>query len=74
MSTSGPRWAPRLKQCRAFAEAMKKAGGRTELVVLPEIGVKGNSHMLMQDPQQPRDRRTWLVGWLGNRNVEAKKS
>jgi hypothetical protein len=30
-----PRWAPRLKQCRAFAEAMKKAGGKTELVVLP---------------------------------------
>jgi len=37
-----PRWAPRLKQCRAYADAMKKLGGKTELVVLPEIGIKGN--------------------------------
>ena len=67
-----PRWAPRLKQCRAFAEAMKKAGGKTELVVLPEIGVKGNSHMLMQDCNS-LEIAAWLVGWL-NRNVEAKKN
>ena len=28
-----PRWAPRLKQCREYAEAMKKAGGKTEVLV-----------------------------------------
>jgi len=43
------RWAPRLKVCREFVEAVRLRGGKTELVVLPEIGIKGNSHMLMQD-------------------------
>ena len=43
------RWAPRLKGCRAFAEAVNKAGGSVENLVLPDIGIRGNSHMLMQD-------------------------
>ena len=65
-----PRWAPRLKQCREFAEAMKKAGGKTELVVLPDLGIKGNSHMLMQDSNS-LELAAWLVAWL-NKNVPAK--
>jgi pimeloyl-ACP methyl ester carboxylesterase len=44
-----PRWAPRLKACREFVQKTNQAGGRAELLVLPEIGIKGNSHMLMQD-------------------------
>jgi hypothetical protein len=44
-----PRWAPRLKQCREYVEAMRKAGGKAELLVLPDIGIKGNSHMIMHD-------------------------
>lgn len=46
---TSPRWAPRLKACREFAAAVRQAGGRADLVVLPEIGISGNSHMLMQD-------------------------
>jgi len=44
-----PRWSPRLTMCKAFAEALTKAGGTIENIVLPEIGIRGNSHMLMQD-------------------------
>lgn len=44
-----PRWAPRLKACREFVEKTNQAGGRAELLLLPEMGIKGNSHMLMQD-------------------------
>ena len=44
-----PRWAPRLKACREFVAAANKAGGQAELLVLPDIGITGNSHMLMQD-------------------------
>lgn len=58
-----PRWAPRLKLCREFAEAMKKAGGRTELLVLPEIGIKGNSHMLMQD-KNSLQIADLLIAWI----------
>ena len=44
-----PRWAPRLKNCRAFVEQANASGGRASLIVLPEQGIHGNSHMLMQD-------------------------
>jgi pimeloyl-ACP methyl ester carboxylesterase len=43
------RWAPRLKGCREYVTAVKAAGGTADLIVLPEIGIKGNTHMLMQD-------------------------
>lgn len=58
-----PRWAPRLKICREFAAAMQKAGGRTELMVLPELGIKGNSHMMMQD-RNSLEIAGLLVAWL----------
>jgi pimeloyl-ACP methyl ester carboxylesterase len=44
-----PRWAPRLKACRAFVEKANQAGGKVELLLLPEVGIMGNSHMIMQD-------------------------
>ena len=43
------RWAPRLKACREFIQKTNQAGGKAELLVLPDVGIKGNSHMLMQD-------------------------
>lgn len=43
------RWAPRLKACREFVAKVNSQGGKAELLVLPEIGIKGNTHMLMQD-------------------------
>jgi pimeloyl-ACP methyl ester carboxylesterase len=64
-----PRWAPRLKICREFAQAVQKAGGKTELMLLPEMGIKGNSHMLMQD-RNSLDIAALLVGWI-NKNVPA---
>jgi pimeloyl-ACP methyl ester carboxylesterase len=44
-----PRWAPRLAGCRAFVAAANGAGGKAELIVLPEQGIHGNTHMMMQD-------------------------
>jgi len=61
-----PRWAPRLKLCRAFVAAANAAGGRAELILLPEIGIHGNSHMLMQD-KNSLDIADWLSGWLEKR-------
>jgi pimeloyl-ACP methyl ester carboxylesterase len=48
-TSTSPIWAAILKSCRDYVDALGKAGGRAEMVVLPEIGIKGNSHMLMQD-------------------------
>ena len=32
-----------------YADAMRGAGGNVDVVNLPEVGIKGNSHMLMMD-------------------------
>jgi pimeloyl-ACP methyl ester carboxylesterase len=63
-----PRWAPRLKSCRDFAQAIVKAGGHAEVVSLPEVGFQGNSHMLMQDRNSLRVA-DWLLGWI-DREIE----
>jgi pimeloyl-ACP methyl ester carboxylesterase len=65
-----PRWTPRLKGCRDFAAAANAAGAKVEVAVLPEMGIKGNSHMLMQD-NNSLEIADWLVGWLA-RNVGPK--
>ena len=58
-----PRWAPRLRACREFVAAANAAGGRAELVLLPEIGMRGNSHMLMQD-RNSLEIADWLAAWI----------
>jgi hypothetical protein len=60
-----PRWAPRLANCRAFANA---AGGKAEVLVLPEIGIKGNRHMLMQD-NNSLDIADILLDWIGKNAI-----
>jgi hypothetical protein len=59
-----PRWAPRLANCRAFVAAANAAGGKAELLVLPDIGIKGNTHMLMQDDNS-LDIADILIDWIG---------
>jgi len=44
-------------------EAASKAGGKVELIVLPEIGIRGNSHMLMQD-KNSLQIADLLLGWI----------
>jgi pimeloyl-ACP methyl ester carboxylesterase len=61
-----PRWAPRLANCRAFVAAANAAGGKAELLVLPDIGIKGNTHMLMQDDNS-LDIADLLLEWIGRR-------
>lgn len=63
-----PRWAPRLANCRAFAKAANAAGGKAEVLVLPEIGIKGNTHMLMQDDNS-LDIADILLDWIGKNAI-----
>jgi hypothetical protein len=58
-----PRWAPRLKACREFVAATNKAGGKAELMLLPEMGIPGNSHMLMQDSNS-HQIADLMVAWI----------
>ena len=62
------RWAPRLKACRDFAQRANTAGGKAEVVRLPDVGFHGNSHMLMQD-KNSLAVADWLLAWI-DRQVE----
>lgn len=62
------RWAPRLKACQAFAEAVNERGGKVDNVELPKLGIRGNSHMLMQDTNN-LEIADWLLAWL-DRNIK----
>ena len=65
------RWAPRLKGCREFAQAATRAGAHAEVLSLPDVGFRGNSHMLMQDKNnlQVAD---WLLAWI-DREIEHRR-
>lgn len=44
-----PRW-PKMRQFGVdFAAAVRAAGGRADVVDLPTVGIRGNSHMMMMD-------------------------
>jgi pimeloyl-ACP methyl ester carboxylesterase len=44
-----PRWTAFKAIDAEYADAIKAAGGQVDWVDLPDLGIKGNSHMLMQD-------------------------
>src|SRR4051794_22106922 len=44
-----PNWASSLQSCQQFVQQLRKAGGDAQVIQLPDLGIHGNSHMLMQD-------------------------
>jgi pimeloyl-ACP methyl ester carboxylesterase len=44
-----PRWVAYRKLDLAYADAVRTAGGKVDVINLPDIGIKGNSHMMMMD-------------------------
>jgi hypothetical protein len=42
-------WQRALYESREFAQQVNEKGGNVEVLHLPERGIRGNSHMLMQD-------------------------
>jgi hypothetical protein len=69
MPNGGPvSWQASFLGCQAFVQQVKKAGGDAEMMHLPELGIHGNSHMLMQDKNS--DRLADLVlAWI-DRHVD----
>jgi pimeloyl-ACP methyl ester carboxylesterase len=62
-TAASPIWSSIVKDCRAYVDALDAAGGRAKMIVLPEIGITGNSHMLMQDLNN-REIADLLVDWI----------
>ena len=42
-------WRVRLAMAKKFVETVNKHGGNATLIELPKLGIKGNTHFLMQD-------------------------
>jgi pimeloyl-ACP methyl ester carboxylesterase len=60
-----PRWAAYKKTDLAYAAAIRAGGGTVDVINLPDISIKGNSHMLMQDKNNAEIAdviQTWMVG------------
>jgi hypothetical protein len=60
---SGKLWIANLKNCTAAAAAINAAGGNAQVVQLPSIGLKGNSHMLMMD-RNNLQIADYILGWI----------
>jgi hypothetical protein len=61
-----PTWQARYEGCQAMIGRITKAGGRAEMSAPPENGIRGNSHMIMQDKnnQQIADL---ILKWIDER-------
>jgi len=60
-----PRWATFKKIDLEYAAAVRAGGGTVDVINLPEMGIKGNSHMMMQDKNNSQIAdviQKWLVG------------
>jgi pimeloyl-ACP methyl ester carboxylesterase len=60
-----PRWAAYKKIDLQYADAVRAGGGSVDVISLPDIGIKGNSHMMMQDKNNAEIAEViqkWLVG------------
>jgi hypothetical protein len=67
----GTLWPTNLDTCNKFVDQVKAAGGDAEMMYLPKMGIKGNSHMLMQDKNNLQ-LADLILGWIDER-VEGKK-
>ena len=60
----GPNGDERRNGCAATVNAVKTAGGAARFLLLPEVGHKGNSHMLMMDKNNLQIADL-IIGWVG---------
>lgn len=65
-------WPASFSSCQKFVQKLKDKGGDAEMMSLPKMGIKGNSHMLMQD-RNNLQLADLILAWIDT-HVEKKKS
>jgi hypothetical protein len=65
-------WMDSYEGCEKFVQQVNAAGGDAETMYLPKLGVRGNSHMLMQDKNNLL-LADMIIAWI-DKHVDAKKS
>src|SRR5579872_304815 len=68
----GSIWGGAFDSCKKFVDQVKAAGGDAEMMHLPALGLKGNSHMLMQDKNNLQIADL-ILKWI-DEHVETQKS
>lgn len=61
-----PTWQERYVQCQTMIGRITKAGGQAEMFTPAENGVRGNSHMIMQD-RNSLDVADVILQWMDRR-------
>lgn len=65
--SAGPvNWSDSFSSCKTFVGQLGAAGGDARLMHLPDIGIHGNSHMLMQDENSDRIADL-VIAWIDAR-------
>ena len=59
-----PTWQARFEACRAMIGRLKGAGGQAEMLAPPDRGIRGNSHMIMQD-RNHLQIADLILQWIG---------
>jgi hypothetical protein len=68
----GSIWTMNFDTCQKFVQQVTAAGGDAQLMHLPKLGIKGNSHMLMQDKNNLQ-LADLILTWI-DQHVESKKA
>ena len=63
-------WAQALESCNTYVKKVKDAGGDAVMMSLPQMGIKGNSHMLMQD-RNSLQLADLIIEWI-DQHVESQ--
>lgn len=61
-----PTWQDRFEACEAFIGRVTAAGGRAQMLNPPDLGIHGNSHMIMQD-QNSLQIADFILRWIDER-------
>jgi len=67
----GSIWTMNFDTCQKFVQQVTAAGGDAQMMYLPKMGIKGNSHMLMQDKNNLQ-LADLILTWI-DQHVEAKR-
>lgn len=63
------KWGTEFAMAKQFVEAINRHGGDATLVHLPDIGIKGNSHFLMQEKNN-REILKLALDWLHEKGLD----
>lgn len=70
---NGHHWQTAIDESNAFIKRINAAGGNTTMIHLPKAGIRGNSHMLMED-RNHLQVADMIMDWIDkNVAIPAKK-